>query len=416
MVPPRPHPLAVSPAARAANRAVAAVWRAGITPKPPLEPEYLWRIGSRGFGEADERGGRCDADVADFRLRLDQLCRALRDEAGLNALGHTLAYGQLTAAIRRRHALGRLWRERPELAQTRIAAPIVVVGQMRSGTTRIHRLLAADPAHAGTRFCNSLDPVPGRPDLRPLKAALGLAVARRINPWLDTLHPFGATRADEEIGWLSAALSPCAYEAQWRIPGYVAWSEARDPAPIYREFDRILRTDAATAGDTRRARVLKCPQFAEDLPTLFRQYPDARAIVAEREHAAILASSVSMVAGQSAFQSDAVDLARIEAEWERKLALRGERIAVGLSAHSGQRASVHFDALNADWRVAVARLYSALELPLTRAAWTAMEREHRRAGASPHRAHAISLGRFASQQSQAARRPTPGITEPTLLR
>ena len=34
----------------------------------------------------------------------------------------------------------------------------------------------------------------------------------------------------QEIGWLSAALSPCAYEAQWRIPSFVGWSEARDPA------------------------------------------------------------------------------------------------------------------------------------------------------------------------------------------
>lgn len=397
MVPPRLHPLAVSPAARAANRAVAAVWRAGLTPKPPLEPEYLWRIASRGFGEADERGGRSDADVADFRLRLDMLCRALGDEARLNALGHTLAYGQLTAAIRRRHALGRLWRERPELAQTRIAAPIVVVGQMRSGTTRIHRLLAADPAHAGTRFCNSLDPVPKRPDLRPLKAALGLAIARRINPWLDALHPFGATRADEEIGWLSAALSPCAYEAQWRIPGYVAWSEARDPAPIYREFDRILRTDAATVGNARRTRVLKCPQFAEDLAALIARFPDARVVVARRNGAAVLESTVSLIACQSAFQSGVRDLAALRGEWRRKLVLREERLARALGQHSGAQASVSYESLSGDWRAAVAAVYACLGLPLSRGALAAMEREQRRAAVSPHRAHAAALDRFSSE-------------------
>lgn len=399
MAPPRPHPLAVSPAARLADKAVAAIWRCGLQPQPLLEPEYLRRIGARGYSEADERGGRSEEDVADFRERLDRLCRALRDEAQLNALGHTMAYGQLTAAIRKRHALGRLWRERPDLAATPIAPPIVVVGQMRSGTTRIHRLLAADPAHSATRFCDSVDPVPKRPDYRPLKAAFGLAIARRINPWLDTLHPFGATRPDEEIGWLSAALSPCAYEAQWRIPSFVAWSEARDSAPIYREFSRILRTDAATRGSAARPRVLKCPQFAEDLPTMLGQFPDASVVIAERDTRAVHDSTVSMVASQSAFQSDAADLAAIEAEWGRKLALRAERISQGRGQHAGLQAAVLFSALNSDWRATTARLYAALDLFASPAAWAAMEREQRAATASPHHAHAAALGRFARQRS-----------------
>jgi hypothetical protein len=396
MPPPRPHPLAVAPAARAAERAIAAIWRSGVTPKPPLDPDYLWRVGAKGFEAEDEHGGRSGEDVADFRERLERLCRALREEAQPNALGHTMAYGQLTAAIRKRHALGRLWRARTGLAETAIAPPIVVAGQMRSGTTRIHRLLAADPAHAGTRFCNSFDPVPGRPGLRPLKAAFALAVARRINPWLDTLHPFGATRADEEIGWLSAALSPCAYEAQWHIPSYVAWSEIRDPAPVYREFARILRTDAQAMGNAARPRILKCPQFSEDLAALLEALPGTRLVVAERDAEAVLDSTVSMVAGQSAFQSDVRDLAAIRAEWRRKLALRERRMSAGLAAHAGPVARVHFAALDADWRAAIASVYAALGLDLSPAALSAMEREQAAAARSPHRAHARTLDRFAS--------------------
>ncbi|ANY20284.1 hypothetical protein A6F68_01774 [Tsuneonella dongtanensis] len=396
MPPPRPHPLAVAPFARMADRALAKIWRSGITPKPPLDPEYLWAVGSRGYTADDETGGRSRDEVADFRERLDRLCRALREEAELNALGHTMAYGQLTAAIRKRHALGRLWREKPALAKTAIAPPIVVVGQMRSGTTRLHRLLAADPAHAATRFCNSFDPVPSRPDLRPAKAAAALAIGRRINPWLDTLHPFGATRADEEIGWLSAALSTCAFEAQWRIPSFVSWSEARDAAPVYAEFARILRTDAATMGDADRPRVLKCPQFAEDLAVLVAAFPRCRIVVASREIEPVLESTISMVSGQSAFQSDIRSVESIRVEWRRKLALRQQRIDRGLALFEGRVATVEFDALDADWRTAIAELYATLDLPLTAEALAAMEREQSAAARSPHRAHARSLDRFAA--------------------
>ena len=392
----RPHPLTVSRFARIADRAIASLWRRGVAPKPPLDPEYLWRIGSDGFAPEDEVAGRSEEDVADFRLRLDRLCTSLREEADLNALGHTLAYGQLTSAIRKRHALGRLWKDTPDLATTAIAPPIIVIGQMRSGTTRVHRLLAADPDHAATRFCDSFDPVPKTPDWRPVKAGFALALARRINPWLDTLHPFGTTRADEEIGWLTAALNPCALEAQWRIPSYIAFSEARNAIPVYREFARILRTDAAHRGNAERPRILKCPQFTEDIPALVERFPDARLVVSRREDADTLRSSVSLVANQMAIQSDTVSLPHIEQEWERKIAMRNARIEQAFGATENPVAEIDFDRLNADWAREMRRLYRALGLDLRASAVAAMEAEQSRAASSPHRQHAKQIRGFSA--------------------
>lgn len=394
MAPPRPHPLTRSRLSEKAGALVETLWNRGVTPKPPLDPGFLWYTGSKGFTPDDEHAGRSESDVADFRDRLERLCQALRDEAGLNALGHTMAYGQITSAIRKRHALGRLWQEQPALAQTPVAPPIIVVGQMRAGTTRMHRLLAADPAHAGTLFCNSHDPVPRRPDWRPFKSAAGLAIARRINPWLDTLHPFGATRTDEEIGWLSAALDACTYEAQYAIPSYVAFNEAQDGKAVYREFARLLRTDAATMGNAARPRVMKCPQFCEHLPALLEQFPDARLVVTHRNHAEVLASSVSMVAAQMAFQTDNASVEAIEAEWRRKLALRHERVEAALAGWNGPVARVDYAALNADWRSEIARVYAVLGLDFSAAALSAMETEQGKAAQDAHHAHARDLARF----------------------
>lgn len=394
MAPPRPHPLARSRLSERAGALVETLWERGVTPRPPLEPDFLWGVGSKGFDAADEQSVRSGEDAADFRDRLDRLCTSLREEANLNPLGHTMAYGQLTSAIRKRHALGHLWREQPEMADTPLAPPIIVVGQMRAGTTRMHRLLAADPAHAGTPFCNSHDPLPRKPDLRPLKSAAGLAIARRINPWLDTLHPFGPTRIDEEIGWLAAALDACTYEAQYAIPAFVAFNEASDARAVYREFARILRTDAATAGNAERPRVMKCPQFCEQLPALLEQFPDARLVVTQRTHDEVLASSVSMVAAQMAFQTDTASLAAIEAEWRRKLALREARVEAALAHWHGPVARVDYAALNADWRTEIARTYAALGLSLSPQALAAMEAEQAQAAREAHTAHARDLARF----------------------
>lgn len=397
--PPRPHPLARAPLVDRLNRWLESAWAKGWANRPSLDPQVLWAKALQDAPAHGETGGRSAEDAADFRLRLDRLCESLQQDAALNPLGLTIAHGQLVRVIRQRLALGALWQDRPELARTPLAAPIVVVGQMRAGTTRIHRLLAADPAHAATRFCDSWHPVPpaaqGKTDLRPLWSSLSLAAARLLDPWLDSIHPFGSTRSDEELGWLASALDHCAYEAQWRVPAFTAFSEARDAAPVYREFARILRTDAAFHGNAACPRVLKVPQFAEDLPALLAQFPDARVVLARRDHADVAKSSASLLANQMAIQSDHADMAWIEAECRRKIALRSARKTAALVAFDGPVAEVEFAALDADWQAEMRRVYGALGLTLDGAALAAMGAEQDQAAQAQHRHHRAAYDRFA---------------------
>ena len=394
---PRQHPLARAALVDRLNELLESAWNKGWLSRPPLDPEALMAKAAAPVKAGGETGGRDAEDVADFRIRLERLTGALVSEADLNPLGQAIAHGQLVRVIRQRLRLGRWWTRYPALAATPIAPPILVVGQMRAGTTRVHRLLAADPAHTATRFCDSWNPVPQkRLDLRALKCGLALLGARRIDPWIDTIHPFGARRADEELGWLASALDHCAYEAQWRIPGYTAFSEARDPAPIYREFARILATDAARHRNAGVPRVMKVPQFAEDLCSVLEQFPGARVVVARREPADIAASAASLVANQMTIQCDNVDLGWIEQEWRRKIALREERLEQGLARFTGPVARVDFAALEADWEGEMRAVYAALGLDLGPAALAAMRREQRRAEQSHHTRHQADLRAFQS--------------------
>ncbi len=392
--PPRLHPLDRSPRVDTLNRLLESAWSRGLSSYPSLEPDVL----RERAGTVPSSSARRDEDERDFAERLEALCAALVDEAQLNSLGRTIAHGQLVRVIRLRNALGKLWNERPQLLETKLAAPIIIVGQMRSGTTRIHRLLGADPAHATTRFCDSWIPLPKRPDMRPVWSSMALTMGRAVNPWLDTVHPFGAARADEELGWLASALDHSAYEAQWRIPTFSCWSEARDPAPLYREFARLLRTDAAHNGNGRKPRVMKVPQFSEDLPALLREFPDAKLVIAERDSEAVLHSAISLVANQMAVQSDSADLKFIEREWQRKLALRAERLADALDAFDGPKTTLHFHDLNADWECTIKRAYAELHMPLSREALTAMRREMRSNAGAAHQRHAEQLSEFTEQR------------------
>ena len=399
MTPVRTHPLARGAMAQRASDFLGKAWAKGWLPPPDLDPDALWALAAKPLGaaaEAAERGGRAEADVADFRERFARLIAAVTDEAELNPLGRTMAWGQLHRAVKNRLALGALWHAQPNLLETALAPPIIVIGHMRSGTTRIHKLLAADPAFSHTRYCDAFHPVPARFGANRLASAFELAMLGLLNPWMQSIHPMAPAAVEEELAWLSAALHHSIYESQWHVPSFSAWSEARDPAPIYREFVRILKTDAANRGNAARPRVMKVPAFAEDLATLLAAFPDARLVLAHRDHEAVLRSAVSLAANQMAVQSDACDMAAIEARWRHKIALREDRLARALADWQGPVARLEFEQINADWESAIRECYAALGLTLTPTALAAMRRVMAASEGGRHRAHSEQLARFAA--------------------
>ncbi len=397
--PPRDHLLARGPLAERANTFLGKAWDRGWLPPPALDPDALWALAAKPYGAragAAEHGGRSPEDAADFRERLERLCAALHAEADLNPLGRAMAWGQLSRVVKNRLAFGALWLDRPELLETPLAPPIIVVGHMRSGTTRIHTLLAADPAHSHTRYCDAYHPVPAPLGMNRVRAAMELAMLGLLNPWMQSIHPMAPAAVEEELAWLSAALHHSIYESQWHIPAFSAWSEARDPLPVYREFRRILQTDAAHRGLADKPRVLKVPAFAEDLATLLALFPDARLVIAEREHEAVLKSAISLAANQMAIQSDTCCLEAIEARWRHKIALREARMVAALEGWQGPVARACFDALNTDWESAIAGIYAGLGLTLTPQARAAMHKVMAASEDGHHRQHAEQLARFSA--------------------
>ena len=394
--PPRDHPLARGKLADRANAFLKRAWDKGWLPPPDLDPQTLWAIAEKAHGHDVEAVGRSPEDVADFRERLERICASVQQEADLNALGQAMAWGQLNRTVVNRLAFGKLWHAKPKLLETRLAPPIIVIGHMRSGTTRIHKLLAADPAHSHTRYQDAFHPIPAAPRLNRMKSALELAMLGALNPWMQSIHPMAPRAVEEELAWISAALHHSIYESQWHIPSYSAWSEARDPTPIYREFARILRTDAGHRGLADKPRVLKVPAFAEDLPALLAEFPDARLVLAERDHTAVHRSAVSLCANQMAVQSDSCDLDRIEALWHHKISMRETRVAAALKDWSGPISRLHFDALGEDWEREMHRCYAELGLDFTPQALAAMRTQMAASASGQHHAHSQQLARFST--------------------
>lgn len=340
-----------------------------------------------------------------FERPMEVLLDSVRREARLNAAGDWSAAQQFHHVLRDR-LLAQMWFKRhPEILARPMPRPVVIVGPMRSGTTRMHRLLASDRRFSHMRSFETISPVP-RPDFeevlagekddfRPVLAARIMKVARLANPRTLSIHPTGPYEPEEELGLLVASMWGMKHEAQWHVPGYGRWCEGESATPAYRHMADLLRLVGwSQQVSSIRPWILKTPQHMLDLPALLEVFPDARLIFTHRDPLKVVGSATSLAWNQTIIYSDHVDPRRMGQEWLGKTALQVERMRAAREAIAPERMiDVQYDDMEHDWRGTMERVYRFLDLEMA-PALPAMEDYMRRASALKRRPHAYSLEEF----------------------
>lgn len=318
-----------------------------------------------------------------------RLASDLGTHARLTPLGRIIANGQLVGLLSARVWAERLLARHPEILDQQIRRPIIIMGPMRSGSTRLQRLLACDPRFAWTRLHESLFPVPhGRGDRKRVLAAAGVhRLLRTLNPAVQRIHPSGALQPDEEFGHLSFSMTSAQAAVQWHVPGLVAAERRRDWAPVVAELALLLKLNSWARGGVGGKRwVLKCPAYGDMADALFRAFPDASVVHLSRDPAQVVASSASLVFEQRRIHSDAADPRAIGPEWlERTLARQRSQDQARARHPQVAAFDLHFDEVSADWKGAMHRLYRFIGEPLTAEAMRTMERYL--GGARDHEGH-----------------------------
>lgn len=386
---------------RHANATLPKLWAARLLPPPDLQEETLDRQAARATGLSD---------FGDpwFRQPLRVLLPALRDEARLNPIGRIIAHGSLLKLLKERLWAQALFAKHPEIRARPVDRPVVIVGPMRSGTTRLHRLLASDPRFVHLRLYEAMCPVPWpssfrrRRDPRIAYTARGWRAINWINPANAAVHPTGPLEPDEELGLLENSVWGAQIEAQRRVPSYARWCEATDATPAYAHMADLLRLAGWFRGDDPVTPwVLKTPQHMQDLAALLRTFPDARLIFTHRDPVSVVGSAASLAWNQMVVQSDEVDPNWIGAEWLHKTEHRICTAQVVRERVSpGQQIDVTFDAMDRDWLDAMRRVYAFLDVdiapaiaPMT-AYMERAQREHR------YQAHRYELADFGLNEGE----------------
>jgi Sulfotransferase family len=310
-------------------------------------------------------------------------------ETDLNAVGLHIIRSGIVHSLRIRLRTQEWIRRHPEILDEPVAAPIVVVGMMRSGTTLLQRLLAADRRFHCAYGWEVVEVAPrlgydfSAADPRIAVSETREAKSRELAPELFAIHPMYAQEAEEEIVFLADAFLSHVPESGAHLPHYRAWLDEQDFTPAYAYLRRMLqflqwqKRQQGPDGRERRGWVLKSPAHLGYLDVLRAHFPDLHIVHMHRDPHTTIASGASLNATLHAMHTDTVDGHRVGAQWLQRMGWTNDRamqIRDGWSDDADRVTDIGFDDAVADPVGQVARVYEAVGLPLTVQAESAMRR------------------------------------------
>ncbi len=321
---------------------------------------------------AMEETGLADFGRRDFVERLEVLCRALRDEAHLNDAGLLAQSLLLTGLLRNRLLLEDLMARHPEIRDETIAAPLIICGLPRTGTTHLHNLLSADPALRSLPYWESLEPVladaerpaEGQADPRIARCDQALSFVNTAMPEFKRMHEMTADHVHEEIQLLAMDISSMLFETIAPIPTWRDHYLARDQRPSYAYLKSVLQALQWLRGGSRW--VLKSPQHLEQFPALVATFPDAVFVVTHRDPVSVTASMVTMLGYSARLGQDRVDAPAIGSYWADRLERMLRACVRDRDLLPVDRSiDVRFDEFMADDMGMVHRIYALAGQPVT---------------------------------------------------
>ena len=305
----------------------------------------------------------------------------------LNDVGAHVLRSGLVHSLRMRLRAQEWIRRHPEILREEIVAPIVVVGMMRSGTTLVQRLLAADDRFHCAYGWEVVETAPKldhqwsvQEDPRIVVSEKREAISRELAPELFAIHPMYAREPEEEIVFLSDAFLSHVPESGAHVPRYRSWIDGQDFAPAYAYLHRMLRFlqwQKRMVGATADRWVLKSPAHLGYLDALRAEFGDLHVVHMHRDPRETIPSGAGLNATLHAMHADRVDRHRVGAQWLQRMGWTNDR-AMATRDRWPDEATVCTDVAFAD-AVAdpvgqVARVYDAIGLPLTAHAEAAMRR------------------------------------------
>lgn len=321
---------------------------------------------------ARRRTGLSDLGDEGELAGLGVLLRSLAQDTRLSLAGRISFRQFFVGILANRLMLTETRRARPELLAAPLNSPIVVTGLPRSGTTLVHRMLAADPDNHAPPTWESMHPFPpsGRFDSRRLRARLGMSARMVLVRDMDRIHYTAVDEPEEDLVLLATTFESWLFWAAAPVDAYNDWYFVQERAAKYREYRAWLQVYQSAHPGKRL--VVKAPEHIGAFTALRAAIPEANIVQLHRNPVEVFPSHVSLVRATHRVSVKDTDPVRVGRGTFRLLTTETDR---NLKERDGHPVvDVRYDDLVADPRAEAARIYRECGLAQTDTARAATDR------------------------------------------
>lgn len=249
---------------------------------------------------AQAETGLSDFGADDFRERLGVWIQAIEEDENASSITRLNLFQMMVRYAATRLRVEDIVKRHPEILDIEIDRPIVVAGLPRSGTTHLLGLLSADKRLRSLPWWEAIAPVPAPgdaptaddPNPRWTRSDEGWRQYEALLPHMAVMHEFSADHISEDIELQAIDFSSYLLEWLSYVPRWRDYYLSHDQSGTYAYLKKGLQVLTFLRGPNRW--VIKCPQHMEQLPALYKTFPDATFVITHRDPVGSIRSAMTM--------------------------------------------------------------------------------------------------------------------------
>ena len=226
----------------------------------------------------------------EWQVGLANLIASLELDGGLHSKGRMRCRDELVRLAMQRNCFDKTLEKEPNINQQIIKAPIIICGSGRSGTSLLHRLLAASNEFNILRLWHGLFPhytnktaTQSDHQYRINAAKQWAETITHDAPELRSIHNFDALAPDEDSFILEQTFESPSFRCWAPISQYMQWQSKKSLIPALKYLKHQLQyLQFQGLGSSNKRWLLKCPFYFGRENELLSVFPDATLIFTHR--------------------------------------------------------------------------------------------------------------------------------------
>lgn len=350
---------------------------------------------------ARERAGLTDFGDERFMPAFRMMVHGLTVDMPVTPAGEELARERFLRLLVNRLRANADFEAHPEIFEEEIAAPLIVLGLPRTGSTKLHRMMGAADSVRSLLMWQGYNPAPfpggasGEDDPRIEDAARFLAWRASRNASINKAHHAEAKEPEEELYLIELSFANWASVGYYFSPTYLSWLRGQDRDYVYDYMRQMLQYVQWQhhRGAPPKRWILKSPPNLGLEASMLKAFPDARFVMLHRDLMSVIPSWISLTQSMlhqyaetqpgkpevaQAMMAEAEDMLAKQAAWRASLA-------------KPPILDVAYDEVMRDEMAVIRRVYDFAGMELTPAAEQAMRAWAEANGQHRHGEHVYSL-------------------------